>query len=146
MPFGAANAPSEFMRLMVDLLFGHINKGYCNGSTNDIPIYSRNDEDHGHHVRAVVDPIRKTGFRLHGSKCLFGRTSTPFLGLDIDGDVPEGASVRMTHEKIKVISYWPYPASPKDMRSFVGLSEVYREFVPDFAKMSAPLMEHRSVD
>ena len=34
MPFGAANAPSEFMRLMMDLLHEHIEKGYCKPGPN----------------------------------------------------------------------------------------------------------------
>ena len=52
----------------------------------------------------------------------------------------------MTYEKIKAISDWPYPISAKEMCSFVGLSGVYRKFVPDFAKISAPLMELISMD
>ena len=52
----------------------------------------------------------------------------------------------MTHEKIKEISDWPYPGSPKEMRSFVGLSGAYHKFVPDFAKISAPLMELVSME
>ena len=146
MPFGAANASSEFMRLMADLLFDHIDKGYCIMFIDDILVFSRTAEEHKHHVRAVMDTIRKAGFRLHGSKCSFGRSSAPFLGFDIDGEDSEGASVRMTHEKIKAISDWPYPASPKEMRSFVGLSGVYRKFVPDFAKIAAPLTELFSVE
>ena len=88
-----------------------------------------------------MDTICKAGFRLHKSKCSFGRTSAPFLGLDISGDDPGGTSVRMTHEKVKAIADWPCPASQKDMCSFVGLASVYRKFVPDFAKISAPLVE-----
>lgn len=130
MPFGAANAPSAFMRPMANLLFEHIVKGYCIVFIADILIYSRYDEDHEHHVRAVMDTIRKAGFCLHVSKCSFGRTLAPFLGFDIDGDDPRGAPVKMTQEEIKAISDWPYSASPKDMRSFVGLSGVYRKFVP----------------
>lgn len=131
MPFGAANAPSEFMRLMVDLLFEHVDKGYCIVFIDDILVFSRLAEEHERRVRAVMDTIRKAGFRLHGSKCSFGRSSAPFLGFDIDREDPEGASVRMTHEKIKAISNWPYPASPREMCSFVVLSGVYRKFVPD---------------
>lgn len=37
----------------------------------------------------------------------------------------EGASVRMKQEKIKAIFDWPYLETPKDMRSFVGLSGVH---------------------
>ena len=88
-----------------------------------------------------MDTIRKVGFCLHGSKRSFGRTSAPFLGFDIDGDGPEEASVHMAYEKIKAIADQSYPETPKEMRSFVGLSGVYRRFVPDFARISAPLME-----
>ena len=52
----------------------------------------------------------------------------------------------MIHEKIKAITDWPYPETPKEMRSFVGLSGVYRKFVPNFAKISAPLLELITVD
>ena len=65
MPFGAENAPSEFVRPMADLLGVHIVKGYCIASIDDILVYSRNDEDHEHHV---MDTIRKAGFRLQCSK------------------------------------------------------------------------------
>ena len=92
-------------------------------------------------MRVATDTIRKAGFRLHGAKCSFGRASEPFLGFDINGDDPGGTSVRMTHKKVKAIADWPLPRSLKEMRGFVGLSGVYRKFVPDFAKISAPLME-----
>ena len=146
MPFGAANAPSKFMRLMADLLFDHIDKGYCIVFIDDILVFSRTAEEHKHHVQAVMDTIRKAGFRLHGSKCSFGRFAAPFLGFDIDEEDSQGASVRMTHKKIKSISDWPYPTTPKEMRSFMGLSGVYRKFVPDFAKIAAPLSELISVE
>ena len=108
MPFGAANAPSEFMRLMGDLLVEHIDKGYYIVFIDDILIYSWTDEDHEHHVKSILDTIRKAGFRLHGSKCSFGRKSTPFLGSEINGDDPQGTLVQMTHEKLKAITDWPY--------------------------------------
>ena len=139
--FGGANASSEFMRLMADLHFEDVDKGCCIVFMDDILVLSRTAQDNEHHVRAVLDAIKEVGFRLHGSKRSFGRSSAPFLGLNIDGDDPEGASIRMIHEKIKAIADWPYPGSPKEMRSFVGLSGVYRKFVPGFAKVSAPLME-----
>ena len=73
MPFGAANAPSEFMSLMADLVFEHIEKGYCIVFIDDILIICRRNEDRERHVRAVVGTVGGAGFRLHGSKCSFGR-------------------------------------------------------------------------
>jgi hypothetical protein len=39
----------------------------------------------------------------------------------------------MTHEKVKAITDWPDPETPRNMRSFVGLTGVYRRFILDFA-------------
>ena len=144
--FGSANAPSEFMRLMANQLLEHIDKGCYIVFIDNILIFSKNDEDHERHVGAVMDTIGRAGFRLHGSKYSFGRTSAPFLGFDISGDDPDGASVCMTHEKVKAIADWPFPASLNDLFSFVGFAGVYRTFVPHFAKISAPLMELLTAD
>lgn len=60
--------------------------------------------DRERHVRAVMDTIRKAGFRLHGSKYSFGKTLAQFLGFDIDGEDPDGESVDTAHEKIEAIA------------------------------------------
>ena len=102
--FGAVNAPGEFMRLTADLLIEDMD-------TDNILVYSRNDEEHERHVKAAMGTIRKAGFRLHGPKCSFGRTPAPFPGFDISGGDPDGAPVHMTHEEVKSIADWPCPAS-----------------------------------
>ena len=104
MPFSAANIPNKLIQLMADLLFEHIGKGYCIVFIDDILIFSWTIEDHVYHVQAVMDMIRKTGFYLYGSKCLFGKSSALFLRFVIDRDDPKGARVQMIHEKIKAIS------------------------------------------
>ena len=62
MPFGLANAPSEFMRLMTELLRKHIDGGYCIVFLDDIMIYSKNEESHEKHVQEVLDSVRRDGF------------------------------------------------------------------------------------
>ena len=93
-----------------------------------------------------MDMTRKTGSYLYGSKCLFGKSSALFLRFVIDRDDPKGAIVQMIHEKIKAVSDWPYPTSPKEVCSFMGLSGVYRKFIPNFVKISALLMELISME
>jgi hypothetical protein len=143
MPFGVANAPSEFMRLMIDLLRQHINDNYCIVSIDDILIYSKDDEVHSCHIKAVLDTICKAGFRLQETKCTFGRTKAPFLGCEIDRD---NDSIQMTHEKVNVITNWPDLDTPCEMRNFVILLGVYRRFVLDFARISAPLLSLVTTD
>ena len=41
--------------------------------------------------------------------------------------------------KLEEVSNWEAPGSKKDLESFLGLAGYYREYVKDFAKISAPL-------
>ena len=97
MPFGAANAPSEFMRLMANLLVELIDDGYCIVFIDDILIYSGTNEDHERHVKSALDTSRKARFCLHSSKCSLGRKSTACLAFEINDEDPEGASGQMLH-------------------------------------------------
>ena len=44
-------------------------------------------------------------------------------------------------EITKTIQEWPTPRCPKDVRSFLGLGNFYRHFVPRFADIAAPLTD-----
>jgi hypothetical protein len=134
MPFGLANAPSEFMRLVNKML--EQPSKYCIVFLDDIMIFSRTDAEHEKHVATVLDTLRRKGFRLKESKCAFGPEEALFFGFEVDG-----AGVSMTEEKVKAISHWPDPETPKEMRIFVGLTGVYRRFVSDYAKIAAPLLD-----
>jgi hypothetical protein len=143
MPFGLSNAPAEFMRLMYDVLKKHIDKGHCIVFLDDIMIHSKNAREHEHHVRSVLDTLRKEGFRLSSDKCEFGRARTTFLGFEVDG---QDDAVKMTEAKVRAVADWPYPSTPTEMRKFVGLTGVYRRFVPDFARLVLPLLSMITVD
>jgi hypothetical protein len=84
-----------------------------------------------------LDTLRKVGFQLQETKCTFGWAKAPFLGFEIDG---ECNSIRMPHKKVKAITDWADPETPRNMKSCVGQTGVYRRFIPDIARISAPLL------
>jgi len=49
--------------------------------------------------------------------------------------------VRMEKEKVQRVVEWPVPKSVKDVQKFLGLTNYYRWFVKDFAKIAKPLHE-----
>jgi len=136
MPFGLANAPSEFMRVMSHLLREHIQAGYCVVFIDDILVYSKNSLHHISHLKKVLDTVQRAGYRLRPDKCHLGRKTIEFLGFSVDG-----SGVQMLSQKVESICDWPLPLSPKEMRSFVGLAGVYRKFIPRFAQIALPLLE-----
>jgi len=42
-------------------------------------------------------------------------------------------------QKVSVVQQWPVPRSLTELRSFVGLCSYYRQFIPGFADIAAPL-------
>lgn len=42
-------------------------------------------------------------------------------------------------EKIQVMTAWPTPTSPSDLRSFMVLTGFYRKFIRNYAATAAPL-------
>jgi len=49
--------------------------------------------------------------------------------------------VHVDPEKIKAIQEWPIPQNVGDVRSFHGLANFYRRFVPNFSSLASPLNE-----
>jgi hypothetical protein len=133
-PQGIATAPAWFMRMVTELLAPH--KAYCVVFIDDILIFSATMEEHERHVNAVLDTLRKNGFRLKDKKCAFGHQETDFVGFHVDGK-----GIRLTEDKIKSIANWPMIQSPKDARIFLGLAGAYRKFVPKFAIKALPFFE-----
>jgi hypothetical protein len=62
---------------------------------NNISIYSDTDEEHGQHVRAAMNILRKHNFKVKDRKCTCGRSETDFVGYRVNGD-----GIRLLERKI----------------------------------------------
>jgi len=133
MPFGACNAPQTFQRLMErvlgDLPFVFI-------YLDDILIFSKDEKEHKAMLKQVLDRLRAAGLTLNGEKCLFGKDEVDFLGFKIkDGQ-------RFPNDqKCEIMVEFPVPDTASKLKGFLGLANFYRNFVPDFAELAAPLFE-----
>ena len=47
----------------------------------------------------------------------------------------------MNPKKDEILRTWPKPDSVTDLRSFLGLLQFFRRFIPKFAKVAAPLTD-----
>ena len=47
--------------------------------------------------------------------------------------------IEMEEDKVVGVLNWPVPKTVRDIRKFLGLTNYYRRFVKDFAKLAWPL-------
>ena len=130
-PFGLAQAPAYFQKLINDVLKG------CNfvmGYLDDIIIYSRSEKEHLEHLEEIFTRLKAAGLKLKLEKCCFFKKHIQYLGHLISAD-----RIQPLPEKLESIAKMPAPRNPKEVKQFLGLVGYYRKFVPRFADISRVL-------
>ncbi|GJU10920.1 putative reverse transcriptase domain-containing protein [Tanacetum coccineum] len=120
MPIGLTNAPAVFMDLM-----NRVCKPYPDKFTivfiDDILVYSKDEEEHGKHLKIVLELLKKERLYTKFSKFDFWLDSIQFLGHVIDR-----SGVHVDPAKIEAIKSWAAPTTPTEVRQFLGLAGYYR--------------------
>ena len=135
MPFGLSNAPSTFMELMNTMLRPYIGK-FVVVYFDDILVFSKNKEDHVHHLKVILDVLRKHQLYVNVKKCRFLQESLVFLGFVI-----LAGGIKMDSEKVREILEWPSPRNIIEVISFHGLATFYRKFIRNFSSIVAPITD-----
>ncbi|GJW47664.1 putative reverse transcriptase domain-containing protein [Tanacetum coccineum] len=78
MPFGLTNAPAVFMDLMNRLCKPYLDN-FVIVFINNILIYSKNKEEHGEHLKIILELLTKEQLYAKFSKCDFWLESVRFL-------------------------------------------------------------------
>lgn len=136
MPFGLKGAPSTFQKLMIqEVLYGYLHH-FSQAYLDDVIVYSETFEEHLHHLRLIFERFQLHNLKVSPEKCTFFSTSLDYLGHHIEGNftVPQ-------FKHIDQIQRFPEPKTKKQLQSFLGTCNWLREYVPNLAKLLAPLTD-----
>ena len=133
MPFGLTNAPATFMDLMNRVFRPYLDQ-FIMVFINDILVYSRDEQEHGQHLKIVLQNLREKKLYAKLSKCVFWLKEVSFLGHIVS---VEGIRVSVDPDKIEAMVNWKPPRSVTEVRSFLGLAGYYRRFVKRFSVIAS---------
>ncbi|KAJ9507562.1 hypothetical protein QJQ45_019379 [Haematococcus lacustris] len=131
--FGLTNAPATFQRMMNNVFKPLINECVL-VYIDDILVMSNTPEEHVQHLRQVLQLMRENRFYAKLAKWEFNKTQLAFLG-----HIVGSKGIAVDPAKVQVVKEWPTPRNLKDLQAFLGLTNYFRRFIPNFSSLAAPL-------
>jgi hypothetical protein len=135
LPFGLCNAPATFTRMM-NRIFGDLYDTCIIAYVDDILIYSKTEEDHLRHLDLVFQRLQENKLFLKLSKCAFGKSSVDFCGTTVSSQ-----RLHIDSSKLETLFATPAPTNVKQLQSFLGICNWFRDFITDFSIIAHCLTE-----
>lgn len=132
--FRLCNSPATFQAMMDHLFKDPISRGVVIVYMDDILIFAQTKEELKRITKEVLKILQENDLFLKPEKAEFCQTSIEYLGMII-----EEGKIAMDKKKLSGILNWPEPKTVKQVRSFLGLGNFYRQFIRHFSKITRPL-------
>eukprot|EP00798_Chlamydomonas_sp_ICE-L_P026337 gene26337-biopygen11291 len=149
LPFGLANAPSAFTKVMNTVFRDFIGK-FVVIYLDDILIFSKDDEEHEKHIRMVLQRLEDNHLFLKREKCRFFQPEVKYLGHVLSGDGIRVNATKAFDEIKRSLTNAPLLAHPdplKDYRAVADASIVDPlSRNPDFSDTAAMLLQRLDPD
>ena len=134
LPMGLSISPDIFQSVMHPL-FQDLEEVEC--FIDDIGVFTNgNFMEHLKVVERVLERLEGSEFTVNAAKCEWACEETDYLGFLITRD-----GIKPMAKKVKAILDIDRPRSTKDVRSFVGLVNYYKDMWPQRAHTLAPLTQ-----
>ena len=134
MYFGLMNSSTTFQTIMNDLFRDLINQRDTVIFINDILVATDTKEGHDELVEEVLKRLEENNLFVKPEKCKWKVREVEFLGVVIS---PRG--VEMQKKKVEGVLNWPAPQNIKEVQKILDLTNYYRRFIKDFARLAALL-------
>ena len=133
--FGLTNSPATFQTMMDAIFREEIAKGNVLIYMDDILIATAGSlKHHRQQVNNVLKKLLANNLYLNPKKCQFHVKEVEFLEVIVGK-----GEVKMDPIKVKTIEDWPTPTDLHSLRSFLGFSNYYKDFIEDYSKLTQPL-------
>jgi hypothetical protein len=135
--FGLTNSPATFQTMMDELFKEEIAKGNVIIYMDDILIATTDDLNHHRkEVTNVLSKLLSNDLFLKPEKCVFHQREVEYLGVIVGN-----GKVKMDPVKVKGLADWPTPTTVKELRSFLGFGNYYKDFISHYSHLARPLHE-----
>ena len=135
-PMGLKGAPAYFQRVMAtEVLAEHMYKR-CEIYQDDLIVWGRTVEEYLHNLELILKRLIEVGITINPDKCQLGLNEVEYVGHVINEH-----GCKFSEEKLRSVLNVVLPRTPKELRSFLGLANYFRDHVRDHSTIVAPLTQ-----
>ena len=134
LPMGLTGGGSYFQHsLATKVLAGLIHKS-CELYLDDCMVNAKSAEEYLERLRAVFARFRASSITLNPSKCHLGLTQVEYVGHTINKN-----GLHFTRDKLDRVLNFPLPSNKKQVKSFLGLANYFRDHIRNHSTRVQPL-------
>jgi hypothetical protein len=133
-PFGIHIAPAYFQRTIAGTLLSELMYDFIEMYIDDVIIYAQTEEEFLSNLEALFQKCRKYNLTLHPDKCKLGLEQIEYVGHVIDKE-----GLHMSEAKIRRVLDFPKPSNVRELQSFLGLTNYFRDHIHNHSIVTAPL-------
>jgi hypothetical protein len=135
-PMGLKGAPTYFQRIMVTYVLAGLVYLICEVYLDDIIVHANTEDEFIDRLRQVFERLRLRKITLNPSKCRLGMSKTEYVGHVIDE-----TGLSFSEEKKNEVLKCRRPSTQKELKSFLGLVNYFRDHIKDHSSIVQPLNE-----
>ena len=130
MPFGSRNAGATYCRFISEII-NEVSSEYIQAYLDDVLESTPDLSTHVREFEKVLAMHLESGILLKAKKCKIFQQQISFLGHRISEE-----GVAMEPSYVSRILEWPAPKNQGELRSFLGFTAYYKEFLPRYSQLT----------
>ena len=135
-PFGISTAPGLYQDLMENKILHGIANVTAVVFIDDTVVFAKESELFLSNLRVMFERLRYHNVKLKPSKCHFGYSSVEFVGHIFDNN-----GYHLSDQRKQGILDMNKPKTLKQLRSFLGMVNFFRDFVSHLSEALVPLTD-----
>lgn len=134
LPFGWINSPAIFQRHITRVLGDLLHEPRISCYVDDLVVGAKSKEENERLTFMVMKRLDEHGMIINASKSELNQNSVTLLGRVIDGQI------RTTRtESIEKVRNMNRPVDLKSVQQFTGLTNHFRDYIPNYAAIVRPI-------
>ena len=134
LPFGLKRAPSYFQQTMSTVVLAGLLYFICEIYIDDVNVFASNNDEFISRLRQVFTRFRHHKVYLKAAKCYLGFSELNYLGKIITSE-----GLKMSNSKVQSVVDFSTPTLSKQLKSFLGMANYFRDFVRNHSTIVKPL-------